>query len=484
MSIILLLSSTVRAELQLPEDLPGDVKDSIPVETTAVPQQEIPTQPPQDITLSVIDSDSDYKDVFKQPYQNALSLEEKAFLIDNLSIFAESRLASKVFQPQRILVTKRDKKYLIGQLYDFKLLENRELKAPVGEKESLKLLCDLAKSPRAFNSDPVVVNTESKKYHRPGANHLKRNDTIKHYPSAKAAQRDGYESCTLCFPQDSAYLSGNDYERKISEQATQAIQQRYRISQDEENIKKVQRVGANILKANGYAPNYCSFILLDSDEAQALSVRTGPIFITSGLLNLLETEDELAAVLSHEFAHIILNHSQKSGTRNTIGDILGATLRYSYKNYWGYFGSRQAINLINKGFSREQEYEADEYAVYLSMAADYSPLDFSNTLEKLEIYQRQTGKGTAITWFSTHPSSDQRIKRVKKLCQQLQNLDEASRYAQEHQDPQLAKKLRSQAKEYAKSSERVDTFFKIYKKLIEREDIPSTENSPSDYQLY
>lgn len=403
--------------------------------------------------------------LFNGQVADNLSEMEKASLIKSLALFMQSDYASQVILPRKVLVVRQEGKNLIGHLYDLELLEERELRVPLAKGKGWQSLCYQALQEWGGHHS-VVVNTESKQYHQPGAQHLSLDSRLYAFKDEKLAKRKGYEPCPVCFPKDDPYLSMSKRDRELSKEGASQVQSQYNLSQDAEAINRVQKVGRQLLEGNGFSPDLCNFIVLHSPEAQALSVPGGPVFITSGLLKLLESDDELAAVLAHEFAHILHKHGSASKMRSNISDILGTVMRYTTRSYWGYFGSQKAADLINKGFSREQEYEADRSAVQLSFAAGYNPQEFCATLEKLELYQKESGQSKIrIPWFSTHPTSGRRIQEIKKLCRELEPLQKEAEFAQKQGDKDYALALRHSFWRYPKNRQDIDELCRSYNKL-------------------
>ncbi|MGM9992387.1 MAG: M48 family metalloprotease [Candidatus Bruticola sp.] len=406
------------------------------------------------------------EDLFNEKAVLNLSVQDKAVIIKDLSLFMQSDYTQKVLLPRKVMVVSHDKKNLIGRLFDLELIEEHEIRIPLSDDQRWQHLCSQALLQEWGESQGVVVNMESKQYHQPGAGHLSLNSRPYAFRDEKIAQRKGYEPCPVCFPKTDAYLSMNKQDRELSREGTAQVQNRYALSQDQEAISRVQKAGRKLLEGNGFPPEKCDFVVLNSPEAQALSVHGGPIFITSGLLKLLESDDELVSVLAHEFSHIIRNHSSASKTRRNISNIFGTVMRYTATNYWSYFGSKQAANLINKGFSREQEYEADRDAVMLTFAAGFNPQEFCTTLEKLSIYQKESGQSKiSIAWFSTHPNFGQRIGEINKLCQEIEPLQKAALCAQENKDKNYAKALHRSALLYLKNKSSIDELNHSYSKL-------------------
>ena len=107
------------------------------------------------------------------------------------------------------------------------------------------------------------------------------------------------------------------------------------------------------------------------------------VTVTTGLLNLLDTEAELYAVFAHEAGHVKLNHHQ-SGAVN-----IGA-------------------NLVNSGWSREQEIAADDYSVELAYSQGEDPVGMYSAIKKLSSVSKTQPSG-----FNSHPPDDRRMLHIR-----------------------------------------------------------------------
>ncbi len=161
---------------------------------------------------------------------------------------------------------------------------------------------------------------------------------------------------------------------------------------------------------NGYR-----FGILDSNEINAMSTPGGFIFVSRGLLKLMPDEDSLAAVLAHEIAHVVKGHGVKAiSSSNMRGALLilgqeavASQGSYDVQALTNAFGSSVtdvADTLMENGYSRSQEYEADEYATELMRRAGYNDKALITMLEAVEKSGQESGG-----WFDTHPSPSRRI---------------------------------------------------------------------------
>ena len=174
---------------------------------------------------------------------------------------------------------------------------------------------------------------------------------------------------------------------------------------------------------------YCVGIL-DSDEINALSTSSGIILISRGLLASAESEDEIAAVIAHEMAHIQLEHSINVIKANRKKDLAVSSVSLAddvVGNYSDMSGKDRALfhdfalanniavsTLTQTGYPKEQEFKADAEALKLMESAGYDPSAMESMLKKLDAgYKDRAGQGG---WTKTHPKPADRLAKVKKLC--------------------------------------------------------------------
>ncbi|MDR1443744.1 MAG: M48 family metalloprotease [Treponema sp.] len=166
---------------------------------------------------------------------------------------------------------------------------------------------------------------------------------------------------------------------------------------------------------NGY-----HLAILDSPEVNAFATSGGHIFITRGLISCADSEDALAAIIAHEIGHIQLQHGIKAikNSRITQAVMITGTSAASLGNddlkelasVMDESVNEIITTLVEKGYSRDQEYDADTAALSLMAAAGYDPSAFIPMLQLLEKNQGNSGAGLA----KTHPSPAQRIENVRE----------------------------------------------------------------------
>jgi len=161
------------------------------------------------------------------------------------------------------------------------------------------------------------------------------------------------------------------------------------------------------------------FAVLDSDELNAFAAPGGLILVTRGLVNVCKNEDQLAAVLAHEIGHVQNKdglRAIKSSRWSSVGSIL---LTESAKN----LGSAELAELSTtlegsvddiirtvavNGYSRRQEYQADEAAIDIMQQMGYDPHALVDMLNEMDKQWEPGGLG----FEKTHPSPQDRIAQI------------------------------------------------------------------------
>ena len=164
------------------------------------------------------------------------------------------------------------------------------------------------------------------------------------------------------------------------------------------------------------------FLTLDSDDINAFAAPGGLILATRGLLNCCQTEDELAAVLAHEIGHVEKLHGLRAIRTGRLNSALTILAVEAGKNLAGEQLAEvtkafdESINdiagtLMNSGYSRKLEYEADAAAIEILKKAGYQSGALLAMLENME----KSWDPTRHDFAATHPPPTDRIAQLKKL---------------------------------------------------------------------
>jgi predicted Zn-dependent protease len=177
--------------------------------------------------------------------------------------------------------------------------------------------------------------------------------------------------------------------------------------------------------------------ILDSNEINAFATSGGHIFITRGLITSAASEDALAAVIAHEIAHIQLQHSIKAIKTSRITQALmvtgtsaaGAAMGYDVKELTDIFSETVGDivqTMVNNGYSRSQEFDADTTAMALLAGAGYNPSGLINILRELDRTQSSHPGG----FNKTHPAPSRRLKNAERTLRK-HSVNDTSSYRRE-----------------------------------------------------
>lgn len=203
-------------------------------------------------------------------------------------------------------------------------------------------------------------------------------------------------------------------ERELGEKVFQEIKKRWPLIQEASINDYVNKVGQEIIKSIGPQPFEYQFYVLNSPEINAFAIPGGRVFINSGLILLLEKEDELAAVLAHEIGHGVARHIATRGEKvqkinlATLGAILAGILLGGPAAGAIATTSVAASETAMLKYSREDEDEADYLGLKFMDQAGYNPEGMLAVLKKLR--RRQGPSASEIpAYMQTHPALEARL---------------------------------------------------------------------------
>jgi len=172
------------------------------------------------------------------------------------------------------------------------------------------------------------------------------------------------------------------------------------------------------------------FLVLDTDEVNALSAPGGFIFVSKGLIRRCKNEEMLASILAHEVGHVCSKHGLQAIKKSRLVDafkVIGteAARRYGSEELaqltTAFEGALGDVfeTLVVRGYDRKYEYEADDLAVKFDVAVGYAPKGLTDFLQTM-IGDSTTSSGKG--WFKTHPSAEQRMDKAKSRIAALSSV--------------------------------------------------------------
>jgi predicted Zn-dependent protease len=214
---------------------------------------------------------------------------------------------------------------------------------------------------------------------------------------------------------------------EIGRKAAAEVEKQYTVVEDSPHLPRIAAVIEQIRPFTEKPHQSYQFKVIEHEAINAFALPGGYLYYTQGLLEAVESDDELAAVTAHEMAHVCLNHSRKLMSKDDryrkvlLPVILAAVLADSEGVDPGAIatvGGLVVQDALNH-YGREAELEADHQAVlYLQRGNKYNPVAMLTVVEglaRLESSRPPVDMGV----FQTHPYAKERVGAV---AQQLQAL--------------------------------------------------------------
>jgi predicted Zn-dependent protease len=213
-------------------------------------------------------------------------------------------------------------------------------------------------------------------------------------------------------------------EQKLGEQVVKEVEGQYPLIRDPLLLNYLNRIGQEILKQAGTQPYPFRFYLLKDPQLNAFSVPGGHIFISTGIIEMMDSEGELAGLLGHEITHIMHRHiskqtdqQKKIGLATLAAVILGVFAgdpRIAGAMLTGSMATAQTMALK---YSRDDENDADNYGFKIMSRAGFDPKYMVDLLDKLRRWGSFGSEGVPA-YMQTHPLTGDRMSHIEDLLHQ------------------------------------------------------------------
>ncbi len=202
----------------------------------------------------------------------------------------------------------------------------------------------------------------------------------------------------------------DEEERKIGEDVSLRIRQRFGVVQDPAIHKYVTLLGTTLAKQSERPNLNWSFIVLDTDGVNAFATPGGLVHITRGALALAKNEAEVAGVIGHEIGHVVKKHTVNAIKKGKLVQ-LGASGRNAAIQQ---FVNRSYEMILENNFDRGDELDADSVGVALAKKSGYAASQLSDFLARLDERNKTATERNGL--FADHPQTKARIDKIKQLA--------------------------------------------------------------------
>ncbi len=209
-------------------------------------------------------------------------------------------------------------------------------------------------------------------------------------------------------------------ENAIGKQADQEILGQFGRYRDQHLQAYVESIGQRLLDGIGPTSFHYSFKIVDVPEVNAMALPGGYIYITRGMLAMLNSEAQLAGVLGHEIGHATSRHAAKQLTKALGAQILSLGLMAASP------GGRQTtgewarvsgalFDHVLMGYGREAEMEADELGLRTAYRVGYDPAEMVVFLKAMKMKERLEALGYH-GFKGTHPETIDRVVKAETMA--------------------------------------------------------------------
>jgi predicted Zn-dependent protease len=237
-------------------------------------------------------------------------------------------------------------------------------------------------------------------------------------------------------PEVEAQLMSEEDEIKFGYYVDAVVSNEFPVLKDERLTQKIVAVGNSLVKHSLRPDLKFTFKVLNTETVNAFSGPGGFVYVTVGLLDKLESKNELAAILGHEIGHVCARHpikawksAQKISRTLTIIDIAAiiaglppvAGAGGDIIANVGQRAAHLASMIIYQGYSRGYEYQADELGLQEMYKSGYDPEAMVRVFEKFIKLREEEGRGKGLTILSSHPHLEDRIQHARQFIFQMKN---------------------------------------------------------------
>jgi len=217
-------------------------------------------------------------------------------------------------------------------------------------------------------------------------------------------------------------------EEELGRKTAEQIEKDYKLVQDEVGLKRLTEIVNAIAPVTQRPQVVYTPKILDTGELNAMVIPGGTIYVTKGLMNAVESDDELAGVLAHEIAHNALCHAEIMMKREAHASLaqLATVIATVYAARSNDISTGEVLTMselvkrsLLNGYNVEMEIQADSQGIeYLYKLKKYNPLGLYSVIlgfEQMERHSPQMDMG----YLKTHPYSDERKALLKAHLDKL-----------------------------------------------------------------
>jgi len=208
----------------------------------------------------------------------------------------------------------------------------------------------------------------------------------------------------------------------IGQQSHQQIIKQFGVYDEKPELNRlVERIGRDIASKSERPHLPWNFTVLDSPIVNAMALPGGYVYVTRGMLERVNSEDELAGVIGHEIAHVTARHAAQQISRQQLaqfGMLLGAVVAGpQVLQQYGQL-AELGLGLLFQRYSRGQETQADLLGTGYMAKAQFNPIGAERMLMALQRLDKNPATGLD-RYFMSHPDPAKRVRDVHQKVVEL-----------------------------------------------------------------
>jgi predicted Zn-dependent protease len=216
-------------------------------------------------------------------------------------------------------------------------------------------------------------------------------------------------------------LVSEQQEIQMGQQGAQQVAQEVGLVKDQALQNYLQTVGSGIASKSERPNLPWTFRAVDDPSPNAFALPGGYVFVTRGLLDLMNNEAELASVLGHEIGHVTARHSVHQMSEQQLAQLalgVGAILSPTVAQLGG--AASQGLGLLFLKYSRDDERQADDLGFRYALNQGYDVRFMDDVFRSLQRLGEASKESPLPSWLATHPGEAERIQTIDSKLAQLQ----------------------------------------------------------------
>jgi len=204
-------------------------------------------------------------------------------------------------------------------------------------------------------------------------------------------------------------------EIQLGRQSAQEVGQQLGLVDNAALQQYVQRIGEELARGSERPALPWTFRVVDDPTPNAFALPGGFIFVTRGMMNLIDSEAELAAVMGHEVGHVTARHSVTQISRGQLAQLgLGVGSIFFPEAAQTFGGLAQTgMQLLFLSYGRDAERQADELGFRYALRERYEVREMDDVFTTLLRLGQASGRSTLPSWAASHPAEPERIRSAQ-----------------------------------------------------------------------